>query len=85
MAGVCIILAAAYTLRMVRKVAYGNVNDITSKVTDIRFNEKLALGIIVILIFWIGVFPQPMLDLTNGVTESIVNKFEVIRYPTVPK
>ena len=85
MAGICIILAAAYTLRMVRKVAYGHVNEITAKVTDIRFNEKLALGIIVVLIFWMGVFPQPMLDLTNGVTESIVNKFEVIRYPAVPK
>jgi NADH-quinone oxidoreductase subunit M len=85
MAGVCIILAAAYTLRMVRKVAYGNVNDITAKVTDIGFNEKLALGIIVILIFCMGIFPQPMLDITSGVTESIVNKFEVIRYPVVPK
>lgn len=85
MAGVCIILAAAYTLRMVRKVAYGNVIELTANVKDIKLNEKLALGIIVILIFWMGVFPQAMLDLTNDVTDSIVNKFEAIRYPGVSK
>ncbi|HEX4875720.1 MAG TPA: NADH-quinone oxidoreductase subunit M [Chitinophagaceae bacterium] len=83
MAGICIILGAAYTLRMVRKAAYGNTNEITGAVTDISLSEKVALGIIVLLIFCIGVFPQPMLDLTSGVTESIANKFEVIRYPVV--
>jgi NADH-quinone oxidoreductase subunit M len=85
MAGICIILGAAYTLRMVRKVAYGNTSEFTAKVSDIGLSEKIALGIIVVLIFWLGLFPQPMLDLTSGAAESIVNKFEVIRYPQIPK
>jgi NADH-quinone oxidoreductase subunit M len=85
MAGICIILAAAYTLRMVRKVAYGNVNELTARATDLGMNEKVALGVIVGLIFLAGILPQQMLDLTAGVTDSLVNKFEVIRYPVIPK
>lgn len=79
MAGVCIILAAAYTLRMVRKVLFGETNELTVKATDISFNEKLALGIIVVLIFWAGVYPHQMLNLTSEATDTIVNKFETLR------
>jgi len=84
MAGVCIILGAVYILNMIRKAAYGNANELTSKVADIKFNEKLALEIIVVLIIWFGVFPQPMLNLTAELTDSIVNKFEAIRH-AIPK
>jgi NADH-quinone oxidoreductase subunit M len=84
MAGVCIILGAVYILNMIRKAAYGNANEFTSKVADIKFNEKLALGIIVVLIIGFGVFPQPMLNLTGDLTDSIVNKFEAIRH-AIPK
>lgn len=84
LAGVCIILGAAYTLKMIRKVAYGAVKEVTSKVVDIKLNEKLALGIIVVLILVAGIYPQPFLDLTSDVTDTIVNKFEILRY-SVPK
>ena len=57
---------------------------LTARVADIKLNEKLALGIIVVLIFWMGVYPQPMLNLTNDITDSIVNKFEVLRH-VIPK
>jgi len=84
MAGICIIIGAVYILGMIRKVAYGNVNELTARVADIKFNEKLALGIIVVLILWVGIYPQPMLNLTSDLTNSLVNKFEEIRH-LVPK
>ncbi|MEO5562909.1 MAG: NADH-quinone oxidoreductase subunit M [Chitinophagaceae bacterium] len=77
-AGVCIILAAVYTLNMVKKVLYGNTNTLTENGKDIRLVEKLALAIIVVLIFWIGVYPQPVLDVTNDITEAILKKSEVL-------
>jgi NADH-quinone oxidoreductase subunit M len=40
-------------------------------------NEKLVLGIIVVLIFVIGVYPQPLLNLTNGVVESILKEAKI--------
>ena len=79
LAGVCIILGAAYTLRMIRKVAYGEVNELTANVSDISINGKLALGIIVVLILAAGIYPQPILDLTSGSTDSLVDKFDIIR------
>jgi NADH-quinone oxidoreductase subunit M len=41
-AGLSIILAAVYTLNMIRKVFYGNTNNLTAVVQDIRLNEKLS-------------------------------------------
>jgi len=77
-AGLSIILAAVYTLNMIRKVFYGNTNELTGTVQDIRLNEKLALGIIVILIFWMGVYPQAMLNITHDISDSILNKADVL-------
>jgi NADH-quinone oxidoreductase subunit M len=77
LAGLCIILSAVYTLNMVRKVLYGNTGTMTGEGKDIRVIEKLALGIIVILIFWMGVCPQPVLNLTNDVADAILQKAEV--------
>jgi NADH-quinone oxidoreductase subunit M len=49
----------------------------TAGVTDIRLAEKLALGVIVILIFWMGIYPQPVLDMTKEISETILKKSEV--------
>lgn len=71
-AGLSIILAAVYTLNMIRNVFYGNTNTITEKATDIAVTEKLALGIIVAIIFVLGVYPQLMMNMTAEVSESIL-------------
>jgi NADH-quinone oxidoreductase subunit M len=73
-AGLTIIIGAVYTLRMVQKVIYGNTNALTETGTDIGYNEKLVLGIIVILILIVGVYPQPFLDLTKETTDFILDK-----------
>lgn len=64
-AGISIILAAVYTLNMVQKVFYGNTTDATVNATDISGNIKLALVVLVIVIIALGVYPQPMIDLTK--------------------
>lgn len=72
LAGLCIILAAVYTLNLIRKIFYGDTVSKTAVAKDINPNEKLALGVIVILIFWMGVYPQPVLNITNEISESII-------------
>ncbi|MGC4102275.1 complex I subunit 4 family protein [Ferruginibacter sp.] len=64
-AGISIILAAVYTLNMVQKVFYGETNAVTENVKEIAWNEKIILGVIVLVIFIVGVFPQPILNLTK--------------------
>ena len=80
LAGISIILAAVYTLNVIRKVFYGDSNTLTAAAQDIRLNEKLALGVIVALIFWLGVYPQPLLDLTKDISDSILHKADVLPY-----
>jgi NADH-quinone oxidoreductase subunit M len=70
-AGISIILAAVNTLNMIQKVFYGNANATIENVTDISFNEKLGLAIIVIMIFAFGVFPQPMIDLAKEAVSAL--------------
>jgi NADH-quinone oxidoreductase subunit M len=73
-AGISIILAAVYTLNMVQKVFYGKENESLHNVVDISLNQKLALALIVIMIFVLGVYPQPMIDLAKEGVATLINK-----------
>jgi NADH-quinone oxidoreductase subunit M len=77
--GLSIILAATYTLNMIQKVFYGNTTTLTAAGTDISFNVKIALFIIVILIFAGGIFPKPMLSVTNDIADAILSRMN-LRY-----
>ncbi|WP_240409890.1 complex I subunit 4 family protein [Flavisolibacter nicotianae] len=68
-----IILAAVYTLTMVQKVFFGPVNERTANAVDIRLNEKLALAALVVIIFVLGVYPQPLLNVTSDYSQTIIN------------
>src|SRR5688572_7489670 len=63
-AGLGIILAAVYTLNMIRKVFYGDAVAAISGGQDIKRYERLALVMIVILILGMGIYPQPILNIT---------------------
>ena len=73
-AGLSVILAACYTLNMIRKVFYGSTNSVTENMTGIGFGETLGLGLIVTMVFLFGVFPQPMIDLTKNAVLVLIGK-----------
>jgi NADH-quinone oxidoreductase subunit M len=75
-AGVCIILAAVYTLNMIKKIFYGNSNTLTATGTATSVNVKVSLAVIVALIFIIGIYPKPMLHLTNGIVDAILARMK---------
>jgi NADH-quinone oxidoreductase subunit M len=64
-AGTSIILAAVYTLNMVQKVIYGELNTITANAIDISGNVKLVLVLIVLMIVAFGIFPQYLIELVK--------------------
>jgi NADH-quinone oxidoreductase subunit M len=74
LAGITIILAAVYTLTMVRKVFYGNTNSVTAAGYALRPNETMALAIIVVLVFVIGVYPKLFLNITRETSEFILQR-----------
>ena len=70
-AAVGIILGAIYTLNMVQRTAYGNlVPMVHSK--DMSLSESIAMALIVVLVLFLGVYPKPLLALTEGVAKLIV-------------
>jgi NADH-quinone oxidoreductase subunit M len=73
-AGISIILAAVYTLNMVQKVFYGETNSITALVKEITWEQKIILSVIVVAIFMMGIFPQPMFNLTKDAVTLIIGR-----------
>jgi NADH-quinone oxidoreductase subunit M len=76
MAGLGVILAAVYTLRMIQKVFYGNTNSLTENISDISFSERAALSVIVVFIFVIGVMPQHVIHFTQQAVTDLVAVLE---------
>lgn len=72
-----IILAAVYTLTMIQKVFYGTSNTLTEKAHDINMNERVALGVLVLIIVVFGVYPQPLLNLTNGFVDTLLKEINI--------
>jgi NADH-quinone oxidoreductase subunit M len=68
-AGLSIILAAVYTLNMIKNVFYGNLNTITESFRDILPRERLVLALIVVMIFAIGIYPEPMFDMIRQASD----------------
>jgi NADH-quinone oxidoreductase subunit M len=73
-AGVSVILAAVYTLNMVQKVLYGNTVATTENATEISGNVQLMLIVLTIVIIVLGVYPQPLIDLTKDTVTAILAK-----------
>jgi NADH-quinone oxidoreductase subunit M len=71
---VTVILSAVYTFNMLQKVLFGSTSAITEKGRDIRFNEKFALVLLVAVILLIGVYPKPMLEVTQSTVDTIISK-----------
>ena len=75
-AGTGIILAAIYTLNMIKHVFYGETNELTANMKDISFNEKAMLSVVVVMIFMGGLFPQPMLDIARDTVSNVMTRFK---------
>jgi NADH-quinone oxidoreductase subunit M len=70
--GTTIILGAFYMLRMYQKTMLGETN--TKPFADIDKTERIVLGVIVIGVIFLGIYPKPLTDL---ITPSLV---EIVSY-----
>ncbi|GAA4336642.1 NADH-quinone oxidoreductase subunit M [Flaviaesturariibacter amylovorans] len=74
LAGLSIILGAAYTLNMLQKVLFGASNERTAAGYRIRPVETLSLVLVVGLILAFGVYPQPLLDSASGFVDGLLKQ-----------
>jgi NADH-quinone oxidoreductase subunit M len=73
-AGVTIILAAVYLLRMFQRVMLGPDSSFTATFTDLTGAELAVLVPLIVLVFWIGLFPNMFLHLSEGSVMNILNE-----------
>ena len=66
-AALTLILGAAYTLWMVKRVIFGKVgNDKVAALSDVNPREALILGSLAFLVLLIGVWPDPLLEVMHA-------------------
>lgn len=72
--GLTIIFGAVYMLRMYQKVMLGPVNSSTSIFKDLDGTEKSVLVVISVLVILIGVYPQPILHISEAAVINLLDQ-----------
>lgn len=72
LAALTLILGAAYTLWMYKRVIFGDIaNDKVAQLHDIDQRETLILTLLAIAILWFGLYPAPLLDVMHPTLENL--------------
>ncbi|MBN2720950.1 MAG: NADH-quinone oxidoreductase subunit M [Proteobacteria bacterium] len=73
-----VVLGAVYMLHMYKKVMFGKITrEENQNITDMNQREILVLAPILVLIFWIGLYPMPFLRVMEPAVNDIVARLEV--------
>jgi len=75
LAATTLLLGAAYTLWMVKRVYFGEVaNEQVGKLQDINRREFLILAILAIGVLLLGVYPNPLVEIMHSSTNALVEQ-----------
>lgn len=70
-----VVLAAAYMLRMLQKMAWGSTrNPDHSQLLDLNLREVLTLAPLLVFVFWIGLHPQPFTDVLHASVQHLLEQ-----------
>ncbi|HXA99601.1 MAG TPA: NADH-quinone oxidoreductase subunit M [Steroidobacteraceae bacterium] len=70
-----LVLGAAYTLWLVKRVIFGEVaNDKVAALKDINGREFLVLGMLAIAVLLVGLWPAPLLDALRATTQHLAEQ-----------
>ena len=85
LAALGIILAAVYILYMFQKLFLGPVTKEENKtLLDINWREIVTLLPLIILIFWIGLYPNPFFGLMDASVEQLVSSIQSVTLAGLP-
>jgi NADH-quinone oxidoreductase subunit M len=82
LASFTLIFGAAYTLWMVKRVFYGEVaNDNVAALKDLNKREFLILAILAVLVLALGIYPEPLTDMTNATVNQLLSHLSHSKLP----
>src|SRR6188508_1234491 len=82
LAAVTLILGAAYTLWLVKRVIFGEVaNHHVAELKDLNFREFIILGALAVGVLVVGVWPAPLLEVMQESVKHLVQQIAASKLP----
>ena len=75
LAATTLVLGAAYTLWMIKRVLYGEVaNEHVAELQDLNSREFIVLAVLAISVLFVGLWPAPLVDMMNTTVEQLIQQ-----------
>jgi NADH-quinone oxidoreductase subunit M len=82
LAAMTLILGAAYTLWMYKRVIFGPVaNANVAKLTDVDGRERLVLALLAVPVLLFGIWPAPLFDMMHATVDQLIQHVAQSKLP----
>jgi NADH-quinone oxidoreductase subunit M len=82
LAGTILVLGAAYTLWLVKRVVFGPIaNDHVAHLQDLDGREFLVLGVLAVAVLALGLWPAPLLNVMEVSVRHLVDQAIASKLP----
>src|SRR5688572_15601648 len=82
LAGLTLILGAAYTLWLVKRVIFGEVaNHHVAELQDLNYREFFILGLLAVAVLIVGLWPAPLLEVMQTTVRHLVEQISLSKLP----
>ena len=83
-AATTLVLGAAYTLWMVKRVIYGEVaNRNVAELSDLTRREFIVLGVLAVAVLLVGLWPAPLVDMMSATVDQLVEQIDRSKLPAL--
>jgi len=83
LAATTLILGAAYSLWMVKRVVFGEIaNDKVKQLEDVNTREFVILGSLVAMVLLFGLYPAPLVEVMHASVDQLVAHVSISKLPT---
>jgi len=81
-----LILGATYMLWLYRKVIFGTLEkEAVKALQDMNLREKLTFVPLLILVFWMGIYPKPFFDFMHASVAQITDVYGTTEVQALPR
>jgi NADH-quinone oxidoreductase subunit M len=82
LAATTLILGAAYSLWMVKRVVFGDIaNDNVRQLEDVNGREFVILASLAVMVLFFGLYPAPLIDVMHASVDSLLAHVTVSKLP----
>ena len=83
LAATTLILGAAYSLWMVKRVVFGDIaNDKVKDLEDVNAREFVILASLAVMVLFFGLYPAPLVDVMHASIDNLLAHVTVSKLPT---